>query len=489
MPETPNSKSPPLFIDATMLLRWQHLAPVGIVRLERLLASHLRFRSGLAKAQYVVWDKGYRPADAHECTSLDGLLQGELQADPNAPADGPEARKRSESKGSLAIRAKGTARRAGFKLIALFPAHLRPAAEHAAWSTATLGVESARHVKRLRSDRKMISRIERAEVSKGITHRIDFSSGGDLVALGLGWEYLDHEAMYLLKQEHGVRIHMPAFDLIPVAMPQMNYGQSHLVHRYYAEMAHYADSITSISYATRDAMAGFFANESLPIPHLAVNQLPGIDNDEPNVSISTDKVEGGVPLHRFAGEEFILTVSTIEIRKNHLLLAKVWCECIRDGIDLPKLVVVGRYGWDIDELHRWVGFAPELEKAVLMCQDVEDDELVAMYKDALFTVFPSRAEGWGLPITESLAYGKVCLHSTDPAQFEASQSLMPALHPDDFLGWKAEIIKLVDNSNYRVELERRIADEYERRSPDAYCREFEAILADRRSAAPIGVGS
>lgn len=494
------TSSPPMYIDATMLLRWQHLAPVGIVRLERLLAAHLRFRSGLGDASYVVWDKGYRPADTKEVESLDELLKGKLQADPNAVDDETDD---DETGGTpaptggrqpLPRRAASGLRKAGFKVIGRFPAHLRPMAEQAAWTTATLGVESARHVKRLRSDKKSLATKEKAAKSN-IVHRTDFSNGADLVALGLGWEYLDHEAMYLLKQEHGVRIHMPAFDLIPVTMPQMNFGQSHLVHRYYAEMAHYADSITSISYATRDAIAAFFELESLPVPHLAVNQLPGIEADAPvdetksgdaaePAMISGSDTAGSSPRHRFEGEQFVLSVSTIEIRKNHVMLAKVWHECIREGTHLPKLVLVGRYGWDIDELHRWVGFAPELEGRFVMCTDVEDDELVALYQDAVFTVFPSRAEGWGLPITESLAYGKVCIHSTDPAQFEASQSLMPALHPDDFLGWKAEIIKMYGDAPYRASLEQRIIDEYVRRTPVEYCADFEAILADRRAPKP-----
>lgn len=486
-----------------MLLRWQHLAPVGIVRLERLLAAHLRFRSQLGAASFVVWDKGYRPADAHEVTALDELLRGKLQADPNAPDDDREGEPAAAgAREPLQRRAASGLRRTGFKMIDRFPAHLRPMAEQAAWTTATLGVESVRHVKRLRNDRKTLQANEKASTAT-VTHRVDFSEGADLVALGLGWEYLDHEAMYLLKQNHGVRIHMPAFDLIPVTMPQMNYGQSHLVHRYYAEMAHYADSITSISYATRDAMAEFFEAESLPVPHLAVNQLPGIDaskSSDPlpgDASRSAENPADGAffetaPRHRFEGDEFVLSVSTIEIRKNHLMLAKVWHECIREGIQLPKLVLVGRYGWDIDELHRWVGFAPELDGQFLMCTDVEDDELIALYHDAIFTVFPSRAEGWGLPITESLAYGKACIHSTDAAQYEASQNLMPSLHPDDFPGWKAEIIKMYSDSSYRRSLEQRIEQQYVRKTPADYATEFEAIIASRRNtedATSVGGGA
>ena len=180
------------------------------------------------------------------------------------------------------------------------------------------------------------------------------------------------------------------------------------------------------------------------------------------------------------GQPYVLSVSTVEIRKNHLLLAKVWAECRRDGVDLPPLVIVGRIGWDVDELLRWVKHAPELVDRVTIHSDVEDDELAALYEDALFTVFPSRIEGWGLPMTESLEAGTVCLHSTDPAQFEASQGLMPAMHPDDFVSWKREIVRMATDVPHRASLERAIAERYVRTSPDEYCRAFEAILAARR---------
>jgi glycosyltransferase involved in cell wall biosynthesis len=269
---------------------------------------------------------------------------------------------------------------------------------------------------------------------------------------------------------------MPAFDLIPITMPQMNAGQSHLVHRYYAEMAHYADTISSISASTTAALRKFYAEEDLPEPFLATNPLPGFDPYTRREEHSPD-----TPRHRWEGERFVLSVSTIEIRKNHLLLAKIWTECAREGIELPKLMLVGRVGWDVSELLRWISNAPELRGRMEIAADVEDDELSELYRDSLFTVFPSRVEGWGLPITESMTHGKVCLHSTDPAQFEASQGLMPAFHPDDYVSWKREIVRLSADDTYRSEFEQRIADSYVRRTPEEYCAEFAALLGVRRN--------
>lgn len=470
----------PLYIDATMLYRWRHLAPVGIVRLERMLTGHLRLHCPLGPATYVLWENGYRSATDEEIALLDDLLADRPQVD--------ELERAATGAGSPALPAAGIgdppptalsrralvgARRSALRAVARMPDHLRPFAEQAAWSVATLGVETGRYARRARERRRLAS--AQPIVTTHVRHSVDFANGGDLVALGLGWEYLDHEAMYRLAHEHGIRIHMPAFDLIPVTMPQMNAGQSHLVHRYYAEMAHYADTVTSISEATSAALRAFYAREDLPTPRLDTNPLPGFVGDR------TAAHTPGRRRHRFENTDFVLTVSTIEVRKNHLLLAKIWAECIGEGTELPRLVIVGRVGWDVNELMQWVFNAPELADRCTILSDVEDAELVELYKDAMFTVFPSRIEGWGLPITESLTYGKICVHSTDPAQVEASQGIMPMHHPDDFLSWKAEICKLVAEPAYRDELEQRIRDRYVHRTTEEYCLAYERILADRRA--------
>jgi glycosyltransferase involved in cell wall biosynthesis len=466
-----------VFIDATMLYRWRHLAPVGIVRLERLLASHLRFRSTFPTAQYVLWDRGYRPTDQSETEILDDLLTGAVQSEPtdDTASDHVGTPRSDTAAGRRSMRAR--VRRAGLVALARTPDHLRPFAEQAAWSMATLGVESVRHVQRTRRNRRVAAPARTSSDGHPVKHLVDFPRGCDLVALGLGWEYLDHEAMYRLKHEHGVRIHMPAFDLIPIVMPQMNAGQSDIVHRFYAEMAHYADSITAISFATTAALRSFFDSEQLPCPQLATNQLPSLAL--PNTAAAGP----GRRRHRLEGEPFALTVSTVEVRKNHIMLAKVWAECIRDGLELPRLAIVGRIGWDVEELVKWVRHAPELQDRVDIITDVHDEELAAMYADALFTVFPSRIEGWGMPIAEALASGRACLHADDPAQHEAAQGLMPSLHPDDFVGWKREIVRLAHDEAWRAELEDRIRQEFRPKSVDDYCAAFEAILSDRREAA------
>lgn len=468
----------PTYIDATMLLPWKHLAPVGVVRLERLLCAKVRFSPRLQPVHYVVFDRGYRLTTPAETADLDALLGSQSLSLPDDPATSRQTRHdAARRKLPIVARVKGSGRAATNKLVDRMPISLRAHANNAIYAPATFLVEGSRLIKRRIAARRGSLYANQAKNSgtARIFHQVDFSTGGDLICLGLGWEYLDHEAMYFLKQLHGIRIHMPAFDLICIDTPQFNSGQRHPVHRYYAEMGHYADTITCISEATEAAIRAFYEREDLPLPFVTTNPLPGIPPDPSFVA-----APARAP---FDEEPFVLSVSTIEIRKNHLLLAKLWAELIRQGHDMPHMVLVGRVGWDVDELMRWIDFAPELRGKFHLLADVEDDELLSLYDRCLFTLFPSRAEGWGLPITESLMRGKVCVHSTDPAQIEAAQGIMPAFHPDDFLGWKAEIIRLLENPDQVAALEQRIANEYHPRSPEEYGSAFEALIASRKESA------
>ena len=76
---------------------------------------------------------------------------------------------------------------------------------------------------------------------------------------------------------------------------------------------------------------------------------------------------------------------------------------------------------------------------------VSDSVLDNLYKNCLFTVFPSFAEGWGLGAVESLLHKKICIISTCPALREATQSLCHQLDPTDTCAWVEMILKLLNS--------------------------------------------
>ena len=111
-------------------------------------------------------------------------------------------------------------------------------------------------------------------------------------------------------------------------------------------------------------------------------------------------------------DDYILIVGAVERRKNHALLAQVYKLAQEKSIDLPHLYIAGGIsGWLVDDLIHRLSHDDYLKKKITLLGRVSDNELHWLYMNTRLVVFPSFYEGWGLPIAESLAYGKVTLSS------------------------------------------------------------------------------
>ncbi len=148
------------------------------------------------------------------------------------------------------------------------------------------------------------------------------------------------------------------------------------------------------------------------------------------------------------GEPFALCVGTVEARKNQLALVGLWEGLAREmGAGWPRLVVAGRRGWRAREtvraLRRGNPAGP-----YSWIEAPTDEELAFLYARARFTVFPSLAEGWGLPIGESLWFGKPCVASDAASMPEVGGTLCSYADPKDIDGFAAPIIRLVQNAEH-----------------------------------------
>ena len=104
-------------------------------------------------------------------------------------------------------------------------------------------------------------------------------------------------------------------------------------------------------------------------------------------------------------DKYIMTLSTLEPRKNMLLLLKAFTD-IKDKVDYD-LVLVGRKGWKMDEV---------IEKynkdgRIHITGFVDDEHVSVIYKNAMCFVFPSLYEGFGLPPIEALSLGTPVISS------------------------------------------------------------------------------
>ncbi len=114
---------------------------------------------------------------------------------------------------------------------------------------------------------------------------------------------------------------------------------------------------------------------------------------------------------------YILTLSRLEPRKNHVRLIEAFARARAAGLP-HTLVIGGGKGWLYDEIYGRVK-ALDLENAVRFTGFVPDAELPALYSGADFFAYPSLYEGFGLPVVEALACGLPVLAGNNSCLAEA----------------------------------------------------------------------
>jgi len=179
-------------------------------------------------------------------------------------------------------------------------------------------------------------------------------------------------------------------------------------------------------------------------------------------SLLFEKAQSYSRVSRFKpNEPFILCPSTIEPRKNHHLLARVWKQAHDQCVALPKLICVGKLGHGVDELRNFLNAHPYLRERIEFRGPVNDFELIDLYRSALFAVVPSLADDWGDGVCECLDFWMPVIVSTAPALREAVQGLMPIIEPNDVDGWLAQIRRLSENTNDLAALQDAIVSHYQ----------------------------
>jgi glycosyltransferase involved in cell wall biosynthesis len=150
-----------------------------------------------------------------------------------------------------------------------------------------------------------------------------------------------------------------------------------------------------------------------------------------------------------AGPYFV-TVGTIEARKNHVLLLRVWRMLIeRLGAAAPKLVVIGQRGWEAAEAHAMLD-EPVLRGHVVELAHCGDATLARYLAHARALLFPAFVEGYGLPLIEALA-ARVPVIASDLTVFRELASDVPLyLNSRDTLAWCAAIDEYTGNGADRT---------------------------------------
>lgn len=243
--------------------------------------------------------------------------------------------------------------------------------------------------------------------------------------------------------ERGVSVGLYAYDFIPVNYPQFfdaSAGRA-FVEKVSTVVTLSSFIITISKYVAADAKR-LIANEIGVDKPIDVTPLP-------QELISPTQLDRSQ--HRFApAGEYVLCVCTIEPRKNHRLLYRIWAGlCRKHGRNnIPTLVIVGRWGWIMEDFKKLCESTAYLAGKINVRSDISDEELINLYQHCSFTVFPSFVEGWGLPVGESLSFGKPCAASNTSSIPEVGGDLIDYLDPYDYDNSFAVIERLILDRKY-----------------------------------------
>ena len=179
------------------------------------------------------------------------------------------------------------------------------------------------------------------------------------------------------------------------------------------------DGVAAISEESRDSLLGYWRWLGISQPPPVVALPLGVDlasvGGTTSVAAPSRVTETG------SAPPKVLCVGTLEGRKNHLQLLEA-CELLWSRQARFRLHVIGHVNAETG------GAALSRLRALQVAgRPIEydgpgtDDHIVDSYAGCAFTIYPSVAEGFGLPVIESLARGKPCICSAHGALGEISR--------------------------------------------------------------------
>lgn len=384
----------PILVDTTRLLtRLKHDAPTGIDRVDLAYARHF-LRGSYAGQAAAATPFGIRLLPDRQVTALfDAIDRRWAEAMPTAE-DRVLARIRAWLNGA-ARRSEpgpGTVQRARRRKL--------PVAEIARMARSTLWQEAARVPQGAIYLHTSHLRLDRPELFSWLDRRPD------------------------------VRSVFFVHDIIPIEHPE--YGVPGEAGRHRIRMrtvAQRAAAVVVSSQAVRRTLTRYLEAEGLRVPPIEVAAI-GVE--------PAFQVQDGPALS--ARRPYFVVCSTIEARKNHLLLLQVWRELAAQmGPATPALVIVGRRGWESENVVDLLERCPAMHDHVLEAPGLSTPGLVQLLRGARALLMPSFAEGYGIPVVEALSLGTPVIASDLPVHGEIAGPHAWLLHPLDGLGWRDAI--------------------------------------------------
>jgi len=287
----------------------------------------------------------------------------------------------------------------------------------------SLRVKVGRMIQELRATGMPLGRPVRSHVPRDAIY-LNVGQLGLAVPLFFQW----------LADRPDVTCAMMLHDVIPLEYPDLvRPGQFDHHTRMVRTAARHADCMIYTTAYARDTVNASLAQHGRPDLPSLVRALP----------LSAAFAEATESLPELAGKRYFVVVSTVEPRKNHELLLRVWGRLVASsGKDAPHLVIVGSRGFDAERILAPLAQTPLLRALVHEVTGLSSQALASLMLGATAVLSPTWVEGFGLPVLEANVLGVPTIASDIAAHREIAQGTTTLLPCDDDEAWERAIVAL-----------------------------------------------
>lgn len=271
---------------------------------------------------------------------------------------------------------------------------------------------------------------------------VHFHPGDVLILADATWMVPRWQQAVASARTEGAKIVPVIYDLLPISHPQF-FAPLFCAQfeRWLTTMIPMADAFVCISHATADALLKFATHRGLataigPVGVFPLGTKLTPSETAPSTAVATAFRDGARPF---------LMVGTIEPRKNHSLVLDAFDQAWSEDSQ-ALLVVIGKRGWQCEDvIARFADLTRNGRPFTYIC-DATDADLQYAYRRSRCLIFPSFAEGFGLPIVEALAQGLPVIASDIPVHREVGNDhamYIPLGDPDQL----ARLLLSIENGS------------------------------------------
>jgi len=255
---------------------------------------------------------------------------------------------------------------------------------------------------------------------------------------------LVHAPSLAVPPRGGIPLVVTVHDAAPVLFPETYPPRGRWFHRHgFAAAASRADIVIALTQAAADEIT-----EHTPVPADRIRIVPhGVEQ----AMVSDDAVASTRAVLGLGDDPYVLWVGTLEPRKGLPTLVEAFAAVVQTH-DLPhRLVIVGSEGW-LGTADAIAAPARALGDRVAFTGPVPEAQLLALYRGADLLAFPSRHEGFGLPVVEAMAQGTAVLCSDIPVLREVGGDAVAYVAPDDIGAWRDTLVAMLRDDAGRTAL-------------------------------------